>query len=100
MVRAAWLDAVLLALPVNERDTESMALFDDPFLLAVPAAIRVGQCARDRARHRSGQAHSAGGGHCLRDQASPIAPVRGATWAEPRCDKLGNRDADGGNGYG
>ena len=34
------LDAALLALPIEEGDFETRALFDDPFLLAVPATDR------------------------------------------------------------
>src|SRR4051812_21355288 len=32
------LDVLLLALPLEEHEIETLALFDDPFLLAVPAA--------------------------------------------------------------
>ena len=32
------LDVVMLALPVGETEVETLRLFDDPFLLAVPAA--------------------------------------------------------------
>jgi LysR family hydrogen peroxide-inducible transcriptional activator len=64
------LDAVLLALPVTERDIESAPLFDDPFLLAVPsrdprrAGQRVGVADIDRQRLILLEE-----GHCLRDQA-------------------------------
>ncbi len=63
------LDAVLLALPVNEGDIETLALFDDPFLLAVPASdarpdARVN--ARDIDQERLILLEE---GHCLRDQA-------------------------------
>jgi LysR family hydrogen peroxide-inducible transcriptional activator len=64
------LDAVLLALPVTERDIESIALFEDPFLLAVPsrdprrAGQRVGVADIDRQRLILLEE-----GHCLRDQA-------------------------------
>src|SRR5262245_5958712 len=64
------LDAVLLALPVNERDIETIRLFDDAFLLAVPASdprpsgSRVST--RDIERERLILLEE---GHCLRDQA-------------------------------
>jgi LysR family hydrogen peroxide-inducible transcriptional activator len=64
------LDAVLLALPVAERDIETVPLFEDPFLLAVPAADprrkgqRVGVADIDRQRLILLEE-----GHCLRDQA-------------------------------
>ena len=47
------LDVVMLALPVDEADIETLPLFDDPFLLAVPAARSAPDTrARRRARHR------------------------------------------------
>ena len=64
------LDVIMLALPVIEADLETVSLFDDPFLLAVPAAD---------ARPRSGRITPRDidqdrlilleEGHCLRDQA-------------------------------
>ena len=64
------LDAVMLALPADGADVETLALFDDAFLLAVPAAdvlsarSRVG--AEDVDQHRLILLEE---GHCLRDQA-------------------------------
>ena len=59
LVRGA-LDAVLLALPLDEGEIESAALFDDPFLLALPASERASQQVTRRcARHRSGAADPA-----------------------------------------
>ena len=56
------LDVILLALPVAEADLETMPLFDDPFLLAVPAGdARSRTGAHHVARPRSGSAHSARG---------------------------------------
>jgi LysR family hydrogen peroxide-inducible transcriptional activator len=73
LIRGA-LDAVLLALPLDESEIESTALFDDPFLLAVPArearpegrpnGSRVD--ARDIDQQRLILLEE---GHCLRDQA-------------------------------
>jgi LysR family hydrogen peroxide-inducible transcriptional activator len=69
LVRGA-LDAVLLALPVSERDIEQMVLFDDPFLLAVPASdprpANARVTARDIDQDRLILLEE---GHCLRDQA-------------------------------
>jgi LysR family hydrogen peroxide-inducible transcriptional activator len=63
------LDAVLLALPVEEGDVETLALFDDPFLLAIPAgdprADRARIDARDIDQRRLILLEE---GHCLRDQ--------------------------------
>lgn len=71
------LDAVLLALPVNESDIETLALFEDPFLLAVPASdARLDQSridARDIDRERLILLEE---GHCLRDQALAFCGTR------------------------
>ena len=64
------LDAVMLALPAEGADVETLALFDDAFLLAVPAAdalparARVGVEDVDQRRLILLEE-----GHCLRDQA-------------------------------
>jgi len=64
------LDAVLLALPVDEGDVETLPLFDDPFLLAMPA----GDPRNNKARLDAGDIDPdrlilLEEGHCLRDQA-------------------------------
>ena len=64
------LDVVMLALPVSEAEVETIRLFDDPFLFAVPAhdprpkTFRVS--ARDIDPRRLILLEE---GHCLRDQA-------------------------------
>jgi len=64
------LDGVLLALPVEGADVETLALFDDAFLLAVPAGDALPARAKvsiedvDQARLILLEE-----GHCLRDQA-------------------------------
>jgi LysR family hydrogen peroxide-inducible transcriptional activator len=64
------LDAVMLALPVEGAEIENIRLFDDPFLLAVPAADprpeRVRVNADDIDQERLILLEE---GHCLRDQA-------------------------------
>ena len=75
------LDAALLALPVEGADVETLALFDDAFLLAVPASDalpargRVGIEDVDQRRLILLEE-----GHCLRDQALAFcaAPRRDA----------------------
>jgi LysR family hydrogen peroxide-inducible transcriptional activator len=63
------LDAVLLALPVEESDIETLALFDDPFLLAIPAGDPRGDRARIDARDiDQRRLILLEEGHCLRDQ--------------------------------
>jgi LysR family hydrogen peroxide-inducible transcriptional activator len=64
------LDAVLLALPVPDADVESMRLFDDPFLLAVPADDPRPLTQRVSAGDIEGRRLILlDEGHCLRDQA-------------------------------
>lgn len=64
------LDCVMLALPVEDADVDTLSLFDDAFLLAVPAADerplrgRVGIADVDQRRLILLEE-----GHCLRDQA-------------------------------
>jgi LysR family hydrogen peroxide-inducible transcriptional activator len=64
------LDAVLLALPVEEHDVETLPLFDDPFLLAVPAGDARADMTRIDARDiKAERLILLEEGHCLRDQA-------------------------------
>jgi LysR family transcriptional regulator, hydrogen peroxide-inducible genes activator len=64
------LDLVMLALPVSDAEIETMRLFDDPFLLAVPADDPLPQTARVRANEIDKQRLMLlEEGHCLRDQA-------------------------------
>jgi LysR family hydrogen peroxide-inducible transcriptional activator len=64
------LDVVMLALPVGDGEVETIKLFDDPFVLAVPASDPRQKSARvtagdiDRSRLILLEE-----GHCLRDQA-------------------------------
>jgi len=64
------LDAALLALPAGHSDLAAIALFDDPFLLAVPAddprseSVAIGVEEIDQSRLILLE-----DGHCLRDQA-------------------------------
>jgi LysR family hydrogen peroxide-inducible transcriptional activator len=64
------LDCVMLALPAAGADVETLPLFDDPFLLAVPAGeklpARVGVGVADVDQSRLILLEE---GHCLRDQA-------------------------------
>jgi LysR family transcriptional regulator, hydrogen peroxide-inducible genes activator len=64
------LDLVMLALPVDAPDIETLRLFDDPFLLAVPAsdtrADNMRVAADDIDQQRLILLEE---GHCLRDQA-------------------------------
>jgi len=87
------LDVVLLALPVDDHDLTTLRLFDDPFLLAVPARdnrpdnTRV--CLEDIDDERLILLEE---GHCLRDQALGVLLKRPAR-REPRRYQSCNRDA-------
>jgi LysR family hydrogen peroxide-inducible transcriptional activator len=64
------LDGVMLALPVSEADIETIRLFEDPFLLAVPADDPLPESTSVSAPqidHRRLMLLEEG--HCLRDQA-------------------------------
>jgi LysR family hydrogen peroxide-inducible transcriptional activator len=69
-IKSGALDAAMLALPVGEPDIDTIALFEDLFLLAVPAsdprseATRVAAIDIDQSRLILLE-----DGHCLRDQA-------------------------------
>jgi LysR family transcriptional regulator, hydrogen peroxide-inducible genes activator len=96
------LDAVLLALPVDGGDTETVELFEDQFLLAVPAGdpwpetVRVSP--RDIERHRLILLEE---GHCLRDQAlSYCAGARDDTAASLGATSLATVMQMVANGYG
>jgi LysR family hydrogen peroxide-inducible transcriptional activator len=64
------LDLVMLALPVADAELETIRLFDDPFLLAVPADDPLPKTARVSANEIDQQRLMLlEEGHCLRDQA-------------------------------
>jgi LysR family hydrogen peroxide-inducible transcriptional activator len=72
------LDVVMLALPVEEPEVETIALFDDPFLLAVPATDRRPAHARVNARDiDQRRLILLEEGHCLRDQALALCTSTG-----------------------
>lgn len=64
------LDLLLLALPIEHPDIETLALFDDPFLLAMAAAQRIPNRVRASADlFEGGRLLLLEEGHCFRDQA-------------------------------
>ncbi|HET7847911.1 MAG TPA: LysR substrate-binding domain-containing protein [Pseudolabrys sp.] len=86
---AGSLDVVMLAMPVEGADFETLPLFDDAFLLAVPAADRLrGRVKADDVDQR--RLILLEEGHCLRDQALAFcgAPRRDAA-ASPGGASLG-----------
>lgn len=80
-LRRGELDCVMLALPADGADAETLVLFDDPFLLAVPAddplPLRKRVTVDDVDQRRLILLEE---GHCLRDQALAFcaAPRRDA----------------------
>lgn len=77
-VRSGALDAAMLALPVQESDIDSIPLFEDAFLLAVPASDPRDETKRvdadDIDRERLILLED---GHCLRDQALAFCGTAG-----------------------
>ena len=92
------LDAVMLALPAEGADIETLALFDDAFLLAVPAADALparGRINVDDVDQR--RLILLEEGHCLRDQALAFcATKRRDQPARSRRHLADDGDADGG----
>jgi len=95
------LDAALLALPIEEGDFETLALFDDPFLLAVPAAdprsVTARLSARDIEKDRLILLEE---GHCLRDQALAFCAPRRDTPSGLGATSLSTVMQMVANGYG
>lgn len=96
------LDGVMLALPVEGVDIETLRLFDDPFLLAVPAADeRPLRGLVDIADVDQGRLILLEEGHCLRDQALTFcAPPRRDTPAGLGATSLATVMQMVANGYG
>jgi LysR family transcriptional regulator, hydrogen peroxide-inducible genes activator len=64
------LDVLLLALPINNPDIETLPIFDDRFLLAVPSSKKLsGRVRATRDMVESNRLLLLEEGHCLRDQA-------------------------------
>ena len=80
------LDCVMLALPAEDADVETLRLFDDPFLLAVPAADERADRAAASASpiSISSRLILLEEGHCLRDQALAFCAT-----SAPRCARRG-----------
>ena len=69
-IKSGALDAAMLALPVAEPDIDTIALFEDLFLLAVPASDPRQESARVAAEDiDQSRLILLEDGHCLRDQA-------------------------------
>ena len=71
------LDLVLLALPVERAGIETLPLFDDRFLLAVPASRSIAKHVRATPNLlRGDRLLLLEEGHCLRDQALAFCDLR------------------------
>ena len=73
------LDVLLLALPLKQPDTETVALFEDRFLLASPKSRKLSgrvRATKDQVEHE--RLLLLEEGHCLRDQALTYCALRQA----------------------
>jgi LysR family hydrogen peroxide-inducible transcriptional activator len=69
-IKSGALDAAMLALPLGEPDIDTIALFEDLFLLAVPASDPRAETSRIAAKDiDQSRLILLEDGHCLRDQA-------------------------------
>ena len=94
------LDAVLLALPLEENEFETLPLFDDPFLLAVPAAEAREQSMVDARDIDPRRLILLEEGHCLRDQALAFCGTRIETASGLGATSLSTVIQMVANGYG
>jgi LysR family transcriptional regulator, hydrogen peroxide-inducible genes activator len=94
------LDCVMLALPVEDADVDTLKLFEDAFLLAVPAADKLrGRVSVDDVDRR--RLILLEEGHCLRDQALAFcAPPRRDAAASLGATSLATVMQMVANGYG
>lgn len=76
-VIAGELDCALLALPIDYPEIESLALFEDRFLLAVPAGEPMPRRPLKAADLRQRRLLLLEEGHCLRDQALAFCDTKG-----------------------
>ena len=78
MLKQGELDAVILALPVNEDNIEEFELYDEPFLLAVASNHQKAGSSLLAADALEGEnVLLLEDGHCLRDQALAICQTNG-----------------------
>ena len=78
-LRVGDLDAAFLALPVEEDGLEGAELFEDPFVVAVPAQHPMSQRNTIPQSHlRDAELLLLEEGHCLRDQSLSVCHVAGA----------------------
>lgn len=89
-LRQGRLDALLLALPVEGNDIQSMELFREPFMVAVPVGHALEQRKQILERELAGEnVLLLEDGHCMRDQALAICSSRTpGQWEEFKATSL------------
>ncbi len=79
MLQQGELDAALLALPINDDGLDMEILFEEPFVLALPAEHPLGAKARITLKDLKGtELLLLDEGHCLRDHALEVCALAGA----------------------
>jgi LysR family hydrogen peroxide-inducible transcriptional activator len=79
MLQQGELDAALLALPINDDGLDMEILFEEPFVLALPAEHPLGAKARITLKDLNGaELLLLDEGHCLRDHALEVCTLAGA----------------------
>lgn len=80
-LRKGELDAALMAMPVDGDDLASVPVFEEPFVLALPASHRLAGVARAPRPQALPEAELLllEEGHCLRDQALEVCQLAGDT---------------------
>lgn len=82
-LRQGRLDALVLALPVNGDDIETMELFREPFMVALPAGHELEQKKQIREEELAGyNVLLLEEGHCMREQALAICGSTASTQRE------------------
>ncbi len=82
-LRAGDLDMALLALPVTEPGVEMLALYTEPFLVALPRGHRLDNAdAVEQGELRDETLLLLEDGHCFRDQALAVCALAGAAGSD------------------
>lgn len=95
------LDLIMVALPLDNSEIETLPLFEDPFVLAVPADEKLAQAGRIKADSIDPQRLILlEEGHCLRDQALAFCAVARREGVEFGATSLATVMQMVANGYG
>ena len=79
MLQQGELDAALLALPINDDGLDMEILFEEPFVLAIPAEHPLGEKSRIALKDLNGsELLLLDEGHCLREHALEVCALAGA----------------------